>query len=114
MLLFKKGEIPDLEFRKAVKKPIPVRCIQMTEPFEVETIVSLNPIMVDGTGMCGCCRVSVGNETKFTCVHGPDFDGHKVDWDELGARQRTYHDDEKKSLELWQQKAGKGCSEGRS
>ena len=74
-----------------------------TEPFGVKTIVSLNPIMVDGTGMCGCCRVSVDGVTRFTCVDGPDFDAHKVDWDLLFARQRTYLDEEKQSLELWQQ-----------
>ena len=74
-----------------------------TEPFGVKTIVSLNPIMVDGTGMCGCCRVSVGGVTRFTCVDGPDFDAHQVDWDLLFARQRTYLEEEKQSLELWQQ-----------
>ncbi len=75
-----------------------------TKPFGVKTIVSLNPIMVDGTGMCGCCRVSVGGETKFACVDGPDFDGHEVDWDLLMKRQRTYLDEEKESLELWKKK----------
>ena len=74
-------------------------CAQTTKPFGVPTIVSLNPIMVDGTGMCGCCRVEVGNETKFTCVDGPDFDGHQVDWDLLFARQRIYLDEEKRALE---------------
>jgi len=73
-----------------------------TEPFGVDTIVSLNPIMVDGTGMCGCCRVSVGGTTKFACVDGPDFDGHQVDWDLLFARQRIYLDEEKCSFEQWQ------------
>jgi len=73
-----------------------------TEPFGVKTIVSLNPIMVDGTGMCGCCRVSVGGETKLACVDGPDFDGHQVDWDLLFARQRIYLDEEKRSFEQWQ------------
>ncbi|MBI4304136.1 MAG: sulfide/dihydroorotate dehydrogenase-like FAD/NAD-binding protein [Chloroflexi bacterium] len=73
-----------------------------TKPFGVKTIVSLNPIMVDGTGMCGCCRVSVGGLTKFACVDGPDFDAHQVDWDLLLARQRTYLDEEKRSLEQWQ------------
>jgi NAD(P)H-flavin reductase len=73
-----------------------------TKPFGVKTIVSLNPIMVDGTGMCGCCRVSVGGVTKFACVDGPDFDGHQVDWDLLFARQKTYLDEEKRSLEQWQ------------
>jgi NAD(P)H-flavin reductase len=78
-----------------------------TKPFGVKTIVSLNPIMVDGTGMCGVCRVSIGDVTKFTCVEGPDFDGHEVDWDELMARQRTYLDEEKRSLEIWQHSCGK-------
>ncbi len=77
-----------------------------TEPFGVKTIVSLNPIMVDGTGMCGACRISVGGKTKFTCVEGPDFDGHQVNWDELLSRQRIYPDEEKLSLENWQCKCG--------
>ena len=81
-------------------------CAKTTEPFGVKTIVSLNPIMVDGTGMCGCCRVSVGGVTKFACVDGPDFDGHQVDWDLLFARQKTYLDEEKRSLEQWQQSQG--------
>ena len=82
-------------------------CAQTTQPFGVKTIVSLNPIMVDGTGMCGCCRVSVGGVTKFTCVDGPDFDGHQVDWDLLLARQRIYLDEEKRSFEQWQAQMGK-------
>jgi NAD(P)H-flavin reductase len=77
-----------------------------TQPFGVKTIVSLNPIMVDGTGMCGVCRVSIGDVTRFTCVDGPDFDGHLVDWDELMARQRTYCDEEKRSLDMWQHSCG--------
>jgi len=79
-----------------------------TKPVGVPTIVSLNPIMVDGTGMCGVCRVSIDNITKFTCVDGPDFDGHLVDWDELMTRQRTYLDEEKQSMDLW----NKSCSCG--
>lgn len=82
-------------------------CAQTTQPFGVKTIVSLNPIMVDGTGMCGCCRVSVGGVTKFTCVDGPDFDGHQVDWDLLLARQRIYLDEEKRSFEQWHAQMGK-------
>jgi len=81
-------------------------CSKTTEPFGVKTIVSLNSIMVDGTGMCGCCRVSVGDETKFTCVDGPEFDGHQVDWDLLIARQRTYLDEEKSSFEQWRGQSG--------
>jgi ferredoxin--NADP+ reductase len=76
-------------------------CSLTTAPFEVKTVVSLNPIMVDGTGMCGCCRVSVGGETKFACEDGPDFDGHKVDWDLLAARQRIYLGEEKCAYEEW-------------
>jgi len=70
-----------------------------SKPFGVKTIVSLNPIMVDGTGMCGACRVEVGGETKLACVDGPDFDGHLVDWDLLISRQRAYLEQEKTSDE---------------
>ncbi|HDZ60028.1 MAG TPA: sulfide/dihydroorotate dehydrogenase-like FAD/NAD-binding protein, partial [Actinobacteria bacterium] len=70
-------------------------CCKTTEPFGVKTIVSLNSIMVDGTGMCGACRVSVGGETKFVCVEGPEFDGHQVDFDLLMSRQRQYLEQEK-------------------
>jgi ferredoxin--NADP+ reductase len=77
-------------------------CSLTTQPFGVKTIVSLNPIMVDGTGMCGCCRVSVEGATRFACVDGPDFDGHKVDWDLLTTRGRSYAEEEKRSLEQWQ------------
>ncbi|MBN1643610.1 MAG: sulfide/dihydroorotate dehydrogenase-like FAD/NAD-binding protein [Dehalococcoidales bacterium] len=81
-------------------------CSRTTQPFGVKTIVSLNPIMVDGTGMCGCCRVVVGGQTKFACVDGPDFDGHQVDWDLLAARQRNYLEEEKEALENWQCQCG--------
>ena len=76
--------------------PIPMMKFvsKTTEPFGVKTIVSLNPIMIDGTGMCGGCRVSVGGETKFACVDGPDFDGHKVDFDELMRRNSFYREEE--------------------
>jgi len=77
-----------------------------TKPFGVKTIVSLNPIMVDGTGMCGCCRVSVNGVTRFVCVDGPDFDGHQVDWDLLLARQRSYVDEEKRAMEDWRCRCG--------
>ena len=68
-----------------------------TREYDVPTTVSLNPIMVDGTGMCGACRVTVGGETKFGCVEGPDFDGHAVDFEELMSRQRIYVDDERQA-----------------
>ncbi len=72
-----------------------------TKPFGVKTIVSLTPIMVDGTGMCGCCRVSVGEQTKFACVDGPEFDGHLVDWELLIKRKRAYLREETLAYNLW-------------
>jgi ferredoxin--NADP+ reductase len=72
---------------------------EMTRPHKIETFVSLNAIMVDGTGMCGACRVSVGNETKFACFHGPDFDGHLVDFDNLMKRQKMFIKEEKIAFE---------------
>jgi ferredoxin--NADP+ reductase len=71
----------------------------ITKEYNVKTLVSLNPIMIDGTGMCGGCRVSVGGKTKFACVDGPEFDGHKVDFDELMLRLQAYTEDEKKAHE---------------
>ena len=84
-------------------------CSLTTKPFGVETVVSLNSIMVDGTGMCGCCRVEVGGQTKFTCVDGPEFDGHEVDWDLLFARQKSYLDEEKQALEHAEHKCKSGA-----
>nr|NJM02943.1 sulfide/dihydroorotate dehydrogenase-like FAD/NAD-binding protein [Desulfobacula sp.] len=83
--------------------PIPMMkfCSLITKEKNIPTFVSLNPIMVDGTGMCGCCRVTVGGTTKFACVDGPEFDGHKVDFDELAKRLASYLEDEKKSLEAY-------------
>ena len=74
--------------------PIPMMKFvsKVTEPYNIKTLVSLNPIMIDGTGMCGGCRVTVGGEIKFACVYGPDFDGHKVDYDELMQRNSTYRE----------------------
>jgi ferredoxin--NADP+ reductase len=72
-----------------------------TQEYGVKTLVSLNSIMVDGTGMCGACRVSVGGETKFVCVDGPEFDGHQVDFDLLLSRQRQYLSQEKESLDSY-------------
>ena len=76
--------------------PVPMMkfVCKTTQPFGVHTSVSLNPIMIDGTGMCGGCRVTVGGETKFACVDGPEFDGHKVDFAELMSRNGTYRDRE--------------------
>lgn len=81
--------------------PLPMMraIVNQTRPYGVKTVVSLNPVMVDGTGMCGACRVTVGGVTKFTCVDGPVFDGHEVDFDELVARGRMYLTQEKQALE---------------
>ncbi|MBR1384426.1 MAG: sulfide/dihydroorotate dehydrogenase-like FAD/NAD-binding protein [Ruminococcus sp.] len=76
--------------------PVPMMkfVCKVTEQYGIKTLVSLNPIMVDGTGMCGCCRVKVGGKIRYACVEGPDFDGHEVDFDELMRRNSTYKDHE--------------------
>jgi ferredoxin--NADP+ reductase len=81
--------------------PVPMMkfLCKMTKEYDVKTMVSLNPIMVDATGMCGACRVSVGGRTRFCCVDGPEFDGHQVDFDELVKRQRAYLTEEKESMD---------------
>ena len=78
-----------------------------TEPYGVKTIVSLDPIMIDGTGMCGGCRVTVGGKTMFTCVDGPDFDAHQVDWDELKSRKAFYFDEEQAAREAYVSTGGR-------
>jgi ferredoxin--NADP+ reductase len=70
------------------------RISQVTRPYGIKTIVSMNPIMIDGTGMCGACRIEVGGSTRFACVDGPHFDGHQVDWDLILARRKAYLEDE--------------------
>jgi ferredoxin--NADP+ reductase len=77
---------------------------EATRPFGVRTMVSLNPIMVDGTGMCGGCRVTVGGKTLFACVDGPEFDGHQVDWVALMNRQKSYIAEERESFEAWKKR----------
>ena len=72
---------------------------ELTRPYGIKTIVSMNPIMIDGTGMCGGCRLTVGGETKFACVDGPEFDGHLVDFDEAIKRSRMYKTEEQQSVE---------------
>jgi len=74
-------------------------CCEVTRPHKIKTVVSLNPIMLDATGMCGVCRVTVGGQTKFACVEGPEFDGHEVDFADLVARLKPYKDMEKKALD---------------
>jgi ferredoxin--NADP+ reductase len=83
-----------------------MRSANASRPLGIKTMVSLNPIMIDGTGMCGVCRVSVGGTTRFACVHGPDFDGHEVDWEELLQRRKTYM-----SEELVPLRTSGGCTE---
>ena len=72
----------------------------LTKQYGIRTVVSMNPIMIDGTGMCGCCRLTVAGKTKFACVDGPDFDGHEVDYDEIMKRASTYKEFEKREREL--------------
>lgn len=96
---------PDVEEVIAVGPPVMMKaCAEVTRPRKVKTSVSLNPVMVDGTGMCGGCRVSVGGEMKFACVDGPDFDAHEVDFDELMKRQRRFAEEEKQALQAWLEK----------
>jgi len=85
-------------------------CSDVTRPFDVRTIVSLNSVMIDGTGMCGGCRVEVGGVTKFGCVDGPEFDGHKVNFDLLISRQEYYAHEEACALERYMTEAGEGAS----
>jgi len=101
-LLIEKGPKPDRVI--AVGPAIMMKAVSnVTRPFKIKTIVSLNSIMVDATGMCGACRVSVGGRTRFTCVHGPEFDGHQVDFEGLMARLRTYVEQEKSSLRRYEE-----------
>lgn len=82
---------------------------ELTRPYGIKTIVSMNPIMIDGTGMCGGCRLTVGGETKFACVDGPDFDGHKVDFDEAIRRGKMYFDEEREAMRKHECKLMKGA-----
>jgi NAD(P)H-flavin reductase len=92
----------DIEEVVAIGPPVMMKgCADATRPHGIKTIVSLNPIMVDGTGMCGGCRVKIGDEVKFACVDGPDFDGHLVDFDDLMTRLRRYRSEEQAALERW-------------
>jgi len=95
----------------AVGPAVMMRAVaRVTKSYNIKTIVSLNPIMIDGTGMCGTCRVTVGGETKFVCVDGPEFDAHQVDFDELIKRQRMYLEEEKKALEKFEKQLSGGNS----
>jgi ferredoxin--NADP+ reductase len=116
----KKGLVTS-ELKRLIDEGVKIDCIfavgpvimmkavcDTTRPYNIKTIVSLNPIMLDATGMCGVCRVDVGGETKFACVDGPEFDGHKVDFDLLTKRLRTYLKEEKESVDLFN-KQSCGC-----
>ncbi|MFN8189559.1 MAG: sulfide/dihydroorotate dehydrogenase-like FAD/NAD-binding protein [Nocardioidaceae bacterium] len=93
---------PRIDEVVAIGPPIMMRaCAETTRPHSIHTSVSLNPIMVDGTGMCGGCRVRVGDQVKFACVDGPDFDGHRVDFDDLATRLRRYRHEEQEAVEHW-------------
>jgi len=94
----------DIDELVAIGPPIMMKgCAEATRARGIRTIVSLNPVMVDGTGMCGGCRVKIGDGVKFACVDGPDFDGHQVDFDDLMSRLARYKPEEKKALERWQE-----------
>ena len=100
--LLESGEQIDLIFAIG---PVPMmRAVaEQARDYGIKTIVSLNPIMVDGTGMCGGCRVSVGATSKFACVDGPDFDAHQIDFDQLLSRQKMYCQEEQDSKQHWHQ-----------
>ena len=92
----------DLAEVVAIGPPVMMKaCAEATRPRGIRTVVSVNPIMVDGTGMCGGCRVKVGGSVRFACVDGPDFDGHQVDFDDLMARLARFARDERAALERW-------------
>ncbi len=97
----------DVDRVVAIGPPIMMKaCAETTRPFNVEMVVSMNPIVVDGTGMCGGCRVIVGDETKFACVDGPEFDGHKVDFDDLMSRLGRFRKQESQAMDAWKVTAG--------
>ncbi|MBL7091968.1 MAG: sulfide/dihydroorotate dehydrogenase-like FAD/NAD-binding protein [Candidatus Omnitrophica bacterium] len=90
--------------------PVPMMRVvsELTRPYGIKTLVSLNPVMVDATGMCGSCRVSVGGETKFGCVDGPEFDGHLVDFAQLEKRLNLFSEQEKRAMECFKSKGTEG------
>jgi NAD(P)H-flavin reductase len=93
---------PDINECVAIGPPPMMRAAaEATRPHHLRTVVSLNPLMVDGTGMCGGCRVKVGGRVRFACVDGPDFDAHQVDFDDLTARLRRFKDEEQAALARW-------------
>ncbi len=105
--LIQNGEKYDIVI--VIGPPVMMKFVcKLTEEYKIKTVVSMNPIMIDGTGMCGGCRVSVGGEMKFACVDGPDFDGHMVDFDELIKRNSMYREEENHSCNLFRAERGDG------
>jgi len=103
--LIEKGYMFDVVY--AIGPPLMMRATsEVTRPFGIKTVVSLNPIMVDGMGMCGACRVTVGGKTRFACVDGPEFDGHQVDFDELVKRLRMYQSEERLASQFFEKHGG--------
>ena len=97
---------PDIDECVAIGPPIMMRgAAEVTRPHGIRTMVSLNPVMIDGTGMCGGCRVKVGEQVRFACVDGPDFDGHQVDFDDLMTRLSRFSEQEKLAAKRW----GEAC-----
>lgn len=97
----------DVDRVVAIGPPIMMKaCAETTRPRGIETIVSMNPIMVDGTGMCGGCRVTIGDNIKFACVDGPEFDAHEVDFDDLISRLGRFRKKESEAMTVWKQAAG--------
>jgi NAD(P)H-flavin reductase len=93
---------PDIEECVAIGPPLMMKgSAEVTRPHKIKTMVSLNPLMVDGTGMCGGCRVKVGGQVRFACVDGPDFDGHQVDFEDLISRLQRYAKEERVAMERW-------------
>jgi len=104
-ILIEKGYSIDVVY--AIGPTVMMRAVaEVTRPYKIKTIVSLNPIMLDGMGMCGVCRVSGGGKVKFACFDGPEFDGHQVDFNELIKRQRAFLAEEKLALEHWEKCRG--------
>lgn len=106
-------EVIEKDGAKIVLAVGPIRMMQavseLTKPYGVKTLVSLNPVMVEGTGMCGACRVSIAGETKFACVEGPEFDAHEVDFQELANRLGFYREEEEQSMKAFKKKCKGKC-----
>jgi NAD(P)H-flavin reductase len=103
---------PDIDEVIAIGPPIMMKaCAEVTRPRGIRTVVSLNPVMVDGTGMCGGCRVKIGEGIKFACVDGPDFDAHQVDFDDLMSRLGRFKPTEQEALKKWEDSCRMGGAE---